>query len=99
MPSESAEDTAAGSGCRSSWTLGRQPFGTKNYARWVIPTSLKGPAAQKMLVDAHHGYEAGNRTEGEYVHQRWRSNPHPDPAHHLRLLESSLRGGPLPDGP
>jgi len=42
MPSESAEDTAAGSGCRSSWTLGRQPFGTRNYARWVIPTSLKG---------------------------------------------------------
>jgi hypothetical protein len=42
MRSESAEDTAAGSGCRSSWTLGRQPFGTRNYARWVIPTSLKG---------------------------------------------------------
>ena len=42
MPSESAEDTAAGSECRSSWTLERQPFGTRNYARWVIPTSLKG---------------------------------------------------------
>jgi hypothetical protein len=27
---------------------------------------------------------------GEYVHQHWRSDPHRDPAHHLRLLSSQL---------
>ena len=55
MPSESAEDTTAGSGCRSSWTLGRQPFGTRNYARWVIPTSLKGPGLKRCLLMASMG--------------------------------------------
>jgi DnaK suppressor protein len=38
------------------------------------------------FVGAHHGYAALNRTEGEYVHQHRRSDPHPDPAHSLRLL-------------
>jgi hypothetical protein len=27
---------------------------------------------------------------GNHVHQHWRSDPHPDPAHHLRLLSSGL---------
>jgi hypothetical protein len=40
------------------------------------------------------GISAHTQLEGAHVHQHRRSDPHSDPAHHLRLLRTQPTGGP-----